>query len=191
MKNTKRCSWVNLKNPLYIQYHDTEWGIPSHDDNYMFEMLLLEGFQAGLSWECILGKREAFRKAFDRFDYQKIAAYTPEKMEKLAENKEIVRNRRKIRAAVVNAAVFMKIQEEFGTFSAYIWRFTDGRQVINRDGNIRSVSPLSETISQDLKRRGMQFVGSTIVYSFLQAIGVIDDHEPGCCLCNTNSLANY
>lgn len=182
MEGKKRCSWVNLKNPLYIRYHDSEWGVPSHDDGYMFEMLLLESFQAGLSWECILNKREAFRTAFDGFDYKKIAAYTPEKLSELAENKAIVRNGRKIRAAVGNAAVFMEIQREFGTFSAYIWHFTDGKQDVHRDGVIRATSPLSDAVSKDLKRRGMQFVGSTIIYSYLQAVGVIDDHEPDCCM---------
>lgn len=182
-KNVKRCQWVNMKNPAYISYHDSEWGKPSYDDGYLFEMLLLESFQAGLSWECILNKREAFRKAFDDFDCKKISLYTEEKLDCLAENKSIVRNRLKIKAAVSNAKIFMKIQEEFGSFSSYIWRFTGGKRVINRNGEVRATSPLSDEISKDLKKRGMKFVGSTIIYSYLQAIGMVDDHESECFCC--------
>lgn len=184
MNDLKRCSWVNLKNPLYVGYHDNEWGKPHYDDGYFFEMLLLESFQAGLSWECILNKREAFRTAFDGFDYRRIAAYTDEKLEELAQNSAIVRNRRKIRAAVVNAQIFMEIQREFGSFSDYIWHFTGGKQIVNRDGVIRATSELSDAVSDDLRKRGMKFVGSTIMYSYLQAVGVIDDHEPCCDFCN-------
>ncbi len=181
MDERKRCGWVNMKNPLYVHYHDEEWGKPHDDDSYFFEMLILESFQAGLSWECVLNKREAFRAAFDGFDYRKIAAYTPKKLEELAADQGIIRNRRKIRAAVSNAAVFMEIQKEYGSFSGYIWHFTDGRQVVNRDGIVLATSELSDRVSGDLKKRGMKFVGSTIIYSYLQAVGVIDDHEPGCC----------
>lgn len=181
MSELKRCRWVNLDNPLYVHYHDEEWGKPHYDDGYFFEMLVLESFQAGLSWECVLNKREAFRAAFDGFDYKKIAAYTLEKMEELAANKNIIRNKLKIRAAVSNAAVFMDIQKEYGSFSKYIWHFTDGKQIINRDGIPRATSDLSDQVSKDLKKRGMKFVGSTIIYSYLQAVGVIDDHEPECC----------
>ena len=180
MTEPKRCKWVNLKNPIYIHYHDNEWGKPHYDDAYFFEMLVLESFQAGLSWECILNKREAFRRAFDGFDYRKVAMYSPEKMAELAENKEIVRNRLKIQAAVNNAAVFMEIQKEFGTFSSYIWHFTDGKQIVNTDGIIRATSELSDAVSKELKKRGMKFVGSTIIYSYLQAVGVINDHEAEC-----------
>lgn len=180
MDGQKRCKWVNLKNPAYIHYHDHEWGRLHYEDSYFFEMLVLESFQAGLSWECILNKREAFREAFDNFDYHKIAAYTPEKMAELAENKQIVRNRLKIRAAVNNAAVFMEIQKEYGMFSDYIWHFTQGKQVVNRDGVNRASSELSDRVSEDLKKRGMKFVGTTIIYSYLQAVGVIDDHDPDC-----------
>lgn len=176
----KRCGWVNLNNPNCINYHDHEWGKPSHDDHYFFEMLILESFQAGLSWECILNKREAFRAAFDSFDVHKVAAYTPEKMSVLRENPGIVRNRLKIAAAVNNANIFIAIQREYGSFSDYIWGFTDGKQVVNRDGVLRATSPLSDAISKDLKKRGMKFVGSTIIYSYLQAVGVIDDHDPDC-----------
>ncbi|MCM1227651.1 MAG: DNA-3-methyladenine glycosylase I [Clostridium sp.] len=181
MEEQKRCSWVNLSNPNYVHYHDNEWGKPCYDDSYMFEMLLLESFQAGLSWECILNKREAFREAFDSFDYKRIAEYSEEKMAELAENKGIVRNKRKISAAVNNAKIFMQIQEEYGSFSDYIWNFTNGKQIVNRDGVIRATSPLSDKVSKDLIRRRMKFVGSTIIYSYLQAVGIINDHEPECC----------
>lgn len=179
-----RCSWADPKDPLYIAYHDTEWGVPSHDDGYLFEMLLLESFQAGLSWACVLHKREAFRKAFDGFDYARIRQYTEEKVEALMQNQGIIRNRRKITATIRNAAVFMDIQTEFGSFSAYIWGFSDGKVVRCDDGVIRATSPLSDAVSKDLKRRGMTFVGSTIIYSYLQAIGVVNDHEPSCDLCH-------
>lgn len=181
MRELKRCGWVNLDNPLYVHYHDEEWGKQHYDDGYFFEMLVLESFQAGLSWECVLNKREAFRAAFDGFDYKKIAAYTQEKMDELAADKNIIRNKLKIKAAVSNAAVFMEIQKEYGSFSKYIWHFTDGKQIVNRDGVIRATSDLSDQVSKDLKKRGMKFVGSTIIYSYLQAVGVIDDHEPECC----------
>lgn len=180
MDGRARCSWVNLKNPRYIAYHDTEWGVPSHDDRHLFEMLVLESFQAGLSWECILNKRDAFRIAFDNFDYQKIAAYTQDKLDELANNKAIVRNRLKIKAAVGNARVFLRIRAEYGTFAEYIWHFTSGKQIVDRDGVLCATSPLSDAVSCDLQKRGMRFVGSTIIYSYLQAIGVIDDHEPTC-----------
>lgn len=176
-----RCKWVNLNNPLCVHYHDYEWGKPNFDDSYFFEFLVLESFQAGLSWECILNKREAFREAFDGFDYHIIAEYTPEKMAELAENKKLIRNKLKIKAAVHNATVFMKIQKEFGTFSSYIWKFTDSKQIVHRDGVNRASSELSDRVSKDLKKRGMKFVGTTIIYSYLQAVGVIDDHEPDCC----------
>lgn len=179
-ENLKRCGWVNLRNPVYVRYHDEEWGKPSRDDGYFFEMLLLESFQAGLSWECILNKREDFRRAFDGFDYEKIAMYGDEKSAQLAADKSIVRNRRKISAAITNARIFMEIQKECGSFADYIWNFTGGEQAVNRDGEPRATSPLSDEISADLKKRGMKFVGSTIIYSFLQAVGVVDDHEADC-----------
>ena len=179
----KRCKWVNLKNPLYVDYHDREWGVPSYEDGYLFEMLVLESFQAGLSWECVLNKREAFRKAFDGFDAEAVSRYGEEKIAELCADPAIIRNRRKIEAAVRNASVFLDIQREFGSFSAYVWGFTDGKQIRYADGVIRAASPLSDRISKDLKKRGMSFVGSTIVYSYLQAIGIIDDHEPDCAFC--------
>lgn len=175
----RRCGWCNLSNPLYVDYHDREWGVKVHDDRKLFEMLVLEGFQAGLSWECILNKREAFRMAFDGFDCKKIAEYDDEKMETLRGNKGIVRNRLKIAAAVNNAKVFMKIQDEFGSFDRYIWGFTNG-ETIRECG--KAMSPLSDAISRDLRRRGMKFVGSTIIYAYLQAIGIIFSHEEGCFL---------
>ena len=176
----RRCSWVTPHNDLYIAYHDHEWGVPSYEDAYLFEMLLLESFQAGLSWECVLNKREAFREAFDGFDYIRISCYQEEKIAQLMQNKGIIRNRRKILAAVRNASIFMEIQKEFGSFSQYIWHFTEGEVIRYGDGIIRATSPLSDAISSDLKKRGMTFVGSTIMYAYLQAIGVIDDHEPCC-----------
>ncbi len=173
-----RCKWVNLENPLYVAYHDSEWGIPSHNDNYLFEMLLLESFQAGLSWECILNKREAFKEAFDHFDVIKISHYDDEKVEQLMHNKAIIRNRLKIKAAINNAKVFMSIQKEFTSFDNYIWAFTKGKVIKGKGINTRS--SLSDKISKDLTKRGMKFVGSVIIYSYLQAIGIINDHEPKC-----------
>ena len=176
----KRCKWVNMSNPLYIRYHDLEWGKPHYDDAYLFELLLLESFQAGLSWECILNKRENFRLAFDNFDYNKISNYDDNKIEELRNNTKIIRNRLKIKASINNARVFIKIREEFGSFSNYIWSFTDGKVIKNKDDKFRATSELSDLVSNDLKRRGMSFVGSTIIYSYLQAIGIIDDHELEC-----------
>lgn len=175
-----RCKWVNEKNEIYIKYHDEEWGVPSFDDKHLFEMLLLESFQAGLSWECILNKRENFRNAFDNFDYIKISNYDENKIEELKNNAGIVRNKRKIIAAVNNAKIFMQIQKEFGSFSKYIWGFTNGKVIKNIDDNFVTTSPLSDNVSKDLNKRGMKFVGSTIIYSYLQAIGIINDHELNC-----------
>lgn len=174
-----RCPWANPKNPAYLHYHDFEWGVPVHDDHPLFEMLILEGFQAGLSWECILNKRQAFRSAFDGFDVETVAGYGEEKLEALAQNPGIVRNRRKIAAAVTNARAFLDIQAQFGSFDRYLWQWTDGK-VVRETG--LATSPLSDAISKDLQKRGMKFVGSTIIYAYLQAVGVIDSHEPGCFL---------
>ena len=172
-----RCSWVN-SNPLYIKYHDEEWGVASYDDRYLFEMLVLESFQAGLSWECILNKRENFRRAFDNFDYKIIAEYDDAKIIELLNDRSIIRNRLKINAAINNAKVFMNIQKEFGSFSDYIWKFTNYKQIVH---NIVIISnSLSDRISLDLKKRGMKFVGTTIIYSYLQAIGVVNDHDKNC-----------
>lgn len=174
-----RCSWVNLNNPLYVNYHDNEWGIPVYEDNKLFEMLLLESFQAGLSWECILNKRESFKESFDNFDYEKISKYDDKKIKELIENKNIIRNRRKITAAIKNAKIFMEIQKEYKSFSNYIWHFTKGNVIYEYN---KTTSSLSDEISKDLYKRGMRFVGSTIIYSYLQAIGVINSHEPNCFL---------
>jgi DNA-3-methyladenine glycosylase 1 len=181
MNNNNRCGWA--KGEKDILYHDTEWGVPSHEDGYIFEMLILEGFQAGLSWNTILQKRENFRKAFDNFDYRKMVEYDEMKLNELLKNEGIIRNRLKINSTVTNARAFMKIQEEFGSFAKYIWNFTDNKRIINKWKELSEVpatSELSDKISKDLKKRGFKFVGSTIIYSFLQAIGIIDDHLISC-----------
>ena len=174
-----RCRWANPGNERYLKYHDEEWGVPVYEDQKLFEMLILESFQAGLSWECVLNKGDAFRKAFDGFDIKKVSKYGEEKVNTLLENKEIIRNRRKIQAAVANAGIFQKIQEEYGSFSAYLWGWTDGTVVYEKD---QTRSDLSDAVSADLKKRGMHFVGTTIIYSYLQAVGVIYSHEAGCYL---------
>lgn len=174
-----RCSWCNLDNDKYVLYHDREWGIPTYDDNKLFEMLLLESFQAGLSWECILNKREYFRESFDNFDYNKISKYDEIKIEELLDNKNIIRNKLKINAAVNNSKVFIDIQKKYKTFSNYIWSFTDNKIIYEND---RVSSELSDKISNDLKKRGMKFVGTVIIYSYLQAIGVVNSHEENCFL---------
>ena len=181
MNNNNRCGWA--KGEKDILYHDTEWGVPSHDDGYIFEMLILEGFQAGLSWNTILQKRENFKKAFDNFDYMKISEYDETKLNELLQNQGIIRNRLKINSTVTNARAFMKVQEEFGSFAKYIWNFTDNKRIINKWKELSEVpatSELSDKISKDLKKRGFKFIGSTIIYSFLQAIGIIDDHLMSC-----------
>ncbi len=175
----KRCRWANPKNACYIRYHDGEWGVPVYDDHRLFEMLVLECFQAGLSWECVLNKRESFRAAFDGFDLEKVCSYDEKKLGELINNPDIIRNRLKIQAAVINARIFRGIQKEYGSFSEYLWRWT-GKKVIYE--NTRANSPLSDKISKDLKKRGMKFVGTTVVYSYLQAVGVISSHEDGCFL---------
>ena len=183
-ENRPRCRWCNEKNPAYVAYHDHEWGIPVHDDGRLFEMLLLETFQAGLSWECILNKRAAFRRAFDGFDYKQIARYGESKLLSLLQDEGIVRNRLKINAAVTNARIFMQIQEEWGSFDRYIWSFTEGKTVFEVGC---ATSPLSDSVSRDLRRMGMKFVGSTVVYAFLQAVGIVNSHEENCWLAPKNS----
>lgn len=180
----KRCKWVNLDNKLYVDYHDFEWGIPKYDDDYLFELLILEMFQAGLSWECILNKRESFRKCFDNFDYMKISNYDDVKINELLNNKDIIRNKLKIKASINNAKVFINIINEFGSFSNYIWNFTNKKVIYNNGLVIKN--ELSDKISKDLKMRGMKFVGSIIIYSYLQAIGIINDHELDCYLNKEN-----
>ena len=179
--NKNRCKWCNPQNELYIKYHDKEWGQPSYEDKYLFEMLILESFEAGLSWECVLNKREAFRKAFDNFDIDKIYNYDDNKIKELLENSNIIRNKLKINAAINNSKIFKEIQKEYQTFSNYIWHFTENKIVYETD---KTSSELSDEISKDLKKRGMKFVGTTIIYSYLQAIGVIYSHEEGCFLKN-------
>lgn len=181
----KRCGWVNQE-PLYIQYHDEEWGIPVHDERLWFEMLILEGAQAGLSWWTILQKRENYREAFDRFDPKLVAAYDESKLEQLLSNPGIVRNRLKVRAAVENAKAFLRVQEEFGSFDAYVWRFVGGAPIVNRWESLKSVpvtTPESDALSKDLKKRGFRFVGSTIIYAFMQATGLVNDHVRECHRC--------
>ncbi len=175
----RRCCWANPKNPRYVEYHDREWGVPTHDDQALFELLILECFQTGLSWECILNKREAFRRAFDGFDLDAVCAYDDEKKASLQQDAGIVRNRLKIQAAVTNAQTFRAIQREFGSFDNYLWSWTEGKTL--RETGLAH-SPLSDAVSRDLKRRGMKFVGTTVVYAYLQAAGVIDSHEEGCFL---------
>ena len=182
--NKKRCSWCE-GDPIYEDYHDNEWGRVVKDDRVLFEFLILEGFQAGLSWITILKKRNAFREAFDLFDYEKIAKYKEEKITALLQNQEIVKNRLKIRSSVQNAAAFMKIQAEFGSFSQYYWGFTQGKTLINKVNLYKEApafTPLSLEISKDLKKRGFNFVGPTIVYAFMQATGMVNDHEVSCYL---------
>lgn len=173
----KRCSWVEGKEDIYVRYHDEEWGVPKYDDDILFEMLVLESFQAGLSWITILKKREAFRKAFDNFDMEKIINYDEDKINELLENKDIIRNKGKINATVSNAKVFMEIQKEYGSFSDYIWGFTDG-EIIKAE--YKTNSELSDKIAKDLKKRGMKYVGTTIIYSYLESIGIIDNHTEEC-----------
>lgn len=174
-----RCRWCNTDNPVYVKYHDSEWGIPEYRDSALFELLILESFQAGLSWECVLNKRAHFRKSFDNFQLDKICDYKEDKIEELLNNKNIIRNKRKICAAVNNANIFRLIQREFGSFSDYIWSFTDRKIIYEND---KTSSELSDRISSDLKKRGMKFVGTTIIYAYLQAIGVIYSHDKGCFL---------
>lgn len=184
-KTVKRCFWANPKNEKYIKYHDEEWGEPTYDDHELLEMLILESFQAGLSWECVLNKRECFRQAFDNFELDKICSYDENKIEKLTKNKNIIRNKLKIKSAINNSVIFKEIQKEFGSFSNYIWHFTN-HKVIYEIG--KTTSELSDEVSRDLKKRGMKFVGSTIIYSYLQAIGIIYSHEEDCFLYKTNNF---
>lgn len=177
-----RCGWC-IGDALYEAYHDEEWGVPVRDDDTLFEFLILETFQAGLSWITILRKRENFRKAFDDFDYRKIAAYDHKKIDALIQNAGIIRNKLKINATISNAQAFMNIQEEFGSFSTYIWAFVDGKSIKNSLKSFRNApanTPLSDTISKDLKKRGFKFVGSTVIYAHMQATGMVNDHEVSC-----------
>ncbi len=177
-----RCKWAEY-NDLMRKYHDEEWGVPVHDDLLHFEFLILEGAQAGLSWSTILNKRENFRKAFDSFDYNKIANYTEREVEELLTNKGIIRNRLKIEATIANAKAFLRVQKEFGSFDKYIWQFVDGKPIINKFKNLEDLPPktiVSEQMSKDLKKRGFKFVGPTIIYAHMQAIGMVNDHVLDC-----------
>ena len=174
-----------MKNLIYIKYHDEEWGTPCHDDKLLYELLILESFQAGLSWECILNKRENFRQAYDNFNIDKVIKYDDEKIKTLLENQGIIRNKLRIKASIKNSIIFKQIQKEFGSFDKYIWAFSDNK-IIYEGCEIRTSSPLSDKISKDLKKRGMTFVGTTIIYSYLQAIGVINAHTKDCFLYKTD-----
>ena len=183
----RRCKWCNLNNPKYIEYHDKEWGVLNLDDTYLLEMLILEMFQAGLSWECVLNKREAFRTAYDDFDIDKICNYTEDKTKELEENKGIIRNKLKIKASINNTKIFKDIKEEYGSFKNYLLTFTNNK--IYYEINMVS-SELSDNLSKDLRKRGMTFVGTTIIYSYLQAIGIIYSHDRDCYLYKEESNEN-
>ncbi|MFA9423392.1 MAG: DNA-3-methyladenine glycosylase I [Sedimentibacter sp.] len=176
-----RCKWPNLNNnEIYLEYHDNEWGISSHDDRYLFEMILLESFHCGLSWLIILKKREEFRKAFDNFDPNVIKDYSEEKIEALMNNKEIVRNKAKIIANIENAKAFLNVQEEYGTFSEYIWSFTDNKVLYGDFDNLVTTNSLSDKVSKDMKKRGFKFMGSVTTYSYLEAVGIMNNHSKNC-----------
>ena len=182
-KKITRCKWAEGVSLDYIEYHDTEWGVPVYDDRVQFEFLLLEGAQAGLSWSTILNKREGYRRAFAGFDVEKVARFTKKRVDKLLQDPAIVRNRLKVESAVTNAQAFIAVQEELGSFSKYIWGFVDGTPIQNRfrkDSDIPATSPESDALSKDLKKRGFRFVGSTIVYAHMQATGLVNDHVTGC-----------
>lgn len=180
--NKTRCTWPG-NDPLYIEYHDTEWGIPLRDEQKLFEFLILETFQAGLSWITVLRKRENFRKAFDYFDYKKVALYDENKIESLLQDEGIIRNKLKVKATISNAIAFMEVQKEFGSFSKYIWGFVDNKPILNNHksiSEIQATTELSETISKDLKKRGFKFVGPTVIYAHMQATGMVNDHTIDC-----------
>lgn len=182
IENINRCAWCE-KDDLYRDYHDNEWGKPVYEDNLLFEFLILETFQAGLSWYTVLTKRENFRKAFDNFDYKKIAKYKESKIEELLQNEGIIRNKLKVKATISNAIAFMEVQKEFGSFSKYIWNFVDGKPIDNKPKTLKDVpatTPLSDAISKDLKKRGFKFVGSTVMYAHMQATGMVNDHVEDC-----------
>ncbi len=181
----KRCKWCNLNNPKYIEYHDKEWGKANHNDKYLYEMLILECFQAGLSWECILNKRDNFRNAYDNFDINKVSLYDENKINELLNNKDIIRNKLKIKASINNTIIFKTIVNQYGSFYNYLKMFTNNRIIYEVD---KTTNKLSDDISKDLKKRGMKFVGSTTIYSYLQAIGVIYSHDRECFLYKNNNL---
>jgi DNA-3-methyladenine glycosylase I len=179
----RRCHWARLTNPLYLRYHDEEWGVPSHDDRHLFEMLILEGAQAGLSWETILNKRAAYRRAFQRFDPKKLARWGKADVARALRDPGIVRNRLKIESAVTNARAFLALQDEFGSFDAWLWRYVDGKPIQHAWKSTREVpasTAISDAMSKDLKKRGFRFVGSTILYAYMQAVGLVNDHAATC-----------
>ena len=176
----KRCFWVDEKSDIYVKYHDEEWGVPKFDDRELLELLILESFQAGLSWITVLKKRKAFRTEFDNFELEKIINYDENKITQMLNNPAMIRSRGKITAAINNAKIFKEIQKEYGSFSNYIWSFTDNKVIKNTTGKTIVSSPLSDKISKDLKKRGMKYVGTVIIYSYLQAIGIINDHDTDC-----------
>ncbi len=179
----ERCKWCNLNNPLYVKYHDEEWGVLNSDEHYLYEMLILESFQAGLSWECVLNKRDAFRVAYDNFDINKVIKYDDKKIDELVNNKGIIRNKLKIGASINNSIIFKSIEEEYGSFYDYLLSFSGNKILYEND---KTTNKLSDMLSNDLKRRGMKFVGSTIIYSYLQAIGLINSHFKECFLYQKN-----
>ncbi len=177
----QRCKWPNLESSdIYIEYHDNEWGVASYEDSYLFEMFILESFHCGLSWLLILKKREAFRKAFDNFDAEKIVNYSQEKIDELLLNSDIVRNKAKILATIANAKAYLKVVEEFGSFSKYLWGFTGGKVVYNPFDGITTKNELSDKVSKDLKKRGFKFMGTVTCFSYLEAVGIMNDHAPYC-----------
>lgn len=191
--NRNRCPWVDMTKPDYVAYHDQEWGVPVHDDRVIFEFLTLEAAQAGLSWYTVLRKREAYRQAFAGFDAQKVARYGKKQIDALLQNPGIIRNRLKIHAAVNNAGKFLEVQNEFGSFDTYIWRFVDGKPMVNRLKTLKdypATSQESDALSKDLKQRGFKFVGSTIIYAHMQATGMVNDHVLGC-FRRQDTLAKY
>lgn len=177
----RRCKWCNIENQRYVDYHDNEWGVPCHAEHALYELLILEAFQAGLSWEIVLNKREQFRRAYDNFNIDRICLYDDKKIADLLSDSGIIRNKLKIKASINNSRIFRDIQKEYGSFDKYIWKWTD-RKTIYEDNQTITTSPLSDAISKDLKKRGMTFVGSTIIYSYLQAIGIINGHSEECFL---------
>jgi len=185
MSDRVRCAWVPLDKPDYVAYHDTEWGVPVHDDRQLFEMLILEGAQVGLSWYTILKRREGYRTAFKNFEPAKVARMTDKQLETVLTKADVIRNRQKIYSTRANARVFLEIQRELGSFDAYVWRFVGGKPIVRRPKSSKdyvATSPESDALSKDLKKRGMSFVGSTIMYAFMQAVGLVDDHSASCFL---------
>jgi DNA-3-methyladenine glycosylase I len=182
-KSVTRCRWAEGVSPQYIEYHDTEWGVPVHDDRVQFEFLILEGAQAGLSWSTILNKRDGYRRLFANFDPEQVARFTARRVEKILQDPAIVRNRLKVESAVSNARAFLEVQAEFGSFCDYVWRFVDGKPIqtrIRKDSDVPATTPESDALSKDLKKRGFRFVGSTIVYAHMQATGMVNDHVANC-----------